>query len=591
MSFTTGFVTILMALVLFCASIARATPVSPVVQWMGTDLKGGASHLFSTTHDDELFVNYVYAKPTGATSSMSVEFTLGRLPEKPVKLYIKGCDDDGAAKCPVKFSINDAVIYDRPSKFRDNVFEVRSFTIPADCLKTGVNTLTIENTAPTGPIGNVPWFMVARCAIAPEGFEFHDDLSRDFFVTLPTDHQQIPVPLADGQKPGFEYRGMKGWLWKADQYVKIIPFMAKYKMNFLMNCYGSMCDVEHYAWGDPAVNRWYEPLADQKRKDYEQIVKQCQKAGIEFCFSMNPNLCSGKPLQYSSEADLEALWKHYQWMQSLGVKWFNISLDDITNGIDPAGQSRVVNEIYRRLRQNDPEAHMIFCPTIYWGDGSSEADAAYLDVVKKQLHPDVYIFWTGDSVVGQITTAAANRYQAAVGHKLFLWDNYPVNDGQPTLHLGPVINRDPDLCSVITGYVANPMHTEDDSNRIPLLTAVDYAYNPDQYDPKRSIGQAIVNLETNPDKQKLLKDLVEHYPGFIIWGKPSTGLNPVREQLHRIIAQGHSRYLAEALLADMEKLGKRLNKAYPKSYRAERARVQDDIAYIRTKITERYGVK
>lgn len=590
MNLSFGIIAISSVIALLCTRSVQAAINIPL-QWLGTDLKGGAADLFGSTHGDEMNVNYIYAQPNGARSEMSVQFTLAELPETPLKLYIKGCDDDAAAKCPIKITINDITLVEGASGFRDNDFEVKSYRLPAGCLKQGANTLRFQNTAPSGSVGNVPWFMVARCAVATDKFIFHDDLTRDFVFKLPALRQPIPVPLPTGQKPGFAYRGLKGWLWKAETYIKIIPFMAKYQMNFLMNCYGSMCDIEHYGWGDPAVNRWWEPLSEEKRKDYEQVVKLCQKSGIEFCFSMNPNLCSAKPLKYSSDADVEALWQHYQWMQQLGVKWFNISLDDITNGIDPAGQAKVVNEIYRRLRKIDPEAHMIFCPTIYWGDGSSEADAAYLSVINKQLDADVYIFWTGDSVVGQITTAAAKRYKNAVGHNLFLWDNYPVNDGTPTMHLGPLMNRDTDLNSVVTGYMANPMHSQNDANRIPLLTAVDYSMNPTGYDPQSSIGQAIVNLEANPVKQQLLKDLVEHYPGFIIWQQPSPGFNPVRHQLSRIFAQGHSRYLAEALLADIESLAKRLSRLYPKSYKAERKSVQDDADYIRTKIKQRYGNK
>ena len=47
------------------------------------------------------------------------------------------------------------------------------------------------------------------------------------------------------------------------------------------------------------------------------------------------------------------------------------------------------------------------------------------------------MFWTGDTFT-RITRAAAESYKKRVKHRLFLWDNYPVNDGQQTLHLGPV---------------------------------------------------------------------------------------------------------------------------------------------------------
>ncbi len=85
------------------------------------------------------------------------------------------------------------------------------------------------------------------------------------------------------------------------------------------------------------------------------------------------------------------------------------------------------------------------------------------------MHSEVYVFWTGDGVVvPRITRHAAESYKRIVNHRLFLWDNYPVNDGSPTLHLGPVSGRDPDLPSVIDGYPSNPLASQNEINRLPL---------------------------------------------------------------------------------------------------------------------------
>jgi len=109
---------------------------------------------------------------------------------------------------------------------------------------------------------------------------------------------------------------------------------------------------------------------------------------------------------------------------------------------------------------------------------------------------------TGDAVVGRISRKAADTFRGIVKHRLFLWDNYPVNDANPTMHLGPVIDRDADLCDVIDGYMSNPMRLQNEANRIPLATCADYAYNPAAYDPLRSIGQAIVHQTNDPPVAK-----------------------------------------------------------------------------------------
>ena len=191
-----------------------------------------------------------------------------------------------------------------------------------------------------------------------------------------------------------------------------------------------------------------------------------------------------------SPESLEQLFKHYAWMQGLGVKWFNISLDDATQGVNASTQAKVVNEVLRRLRAKDAEAQMIFCPTFYWSDGNATNQMnlgmdqrPYLETLARELDPNVYLFWTGDGVVGSITRRAAESFRRISGHRLFLWDNYPVNDNQPAMHLGPVVDRDSDLCEVIDGYMSNPMCRQNQINRLPLATCADYAYNPRGYDP------------------------------------------------------------------------------------------------------------
>ncbi len=572
------------------AVVGSAYAEAPLVVLSGTDFKGGAAEVFGSVQNGEVNVNYVYAKPTGARSTMRAVFDLAQAPQSSLFLHVKGRDCNVGPVCAVRIDLNGQALFEGKNDFSKTAWQTHKFAIPAGLLKAGQNTLTISNIETEGPLGNVPWFQVAQAVIAGETFVITRDVTKDFWVTLPKTVRPFPEPLKPGEKPGFAMRGMKGWLWLPEQYVSEIPVMAKYKMNFLQNCYGSMCDIEHCALGDPNINRWWEDLPPTKKAAYENVVKQCQKNGIEFCFSMNPNLWSKRALDYNSAKDLDDLYKHYAWMQGLGVHWFNISLDDISNGIDPAGQSKVVNEIYRRLKVKDPTAHMIFCPTIYWGDGiSKESERKYLETIATDLDKDIYLFWTGDSVVGQITRKAAESYKRTAGHKLFLWDNYPVNDGQQTMHLGPIAKRDADLCEEVYGYMSNPMHTQTEANRMPVLTCMDYAYNPSAYDPERSIGQAIMHLEPTPQGREVLKDLVELYPGFIICGHGGTGQNAVRDQFLRIVSSPHSKYLAEADVRHLEDVLARMNKVFSKRYGPEKQTLKNDIKFAKDMLTARYG--
>lgn len=424
---------------------------------------------------------------------------------------------------------------------------------------------------------------------AEQKHAYRPEITKDFTVDLPPARRPLPEPLPDGRKPGFAIRGTKGWMWTPQQYLAEIPTLVRAKMNFLMNCYTSMCDVEHYAWGDKRCNRWWEPLPEAKREAYEQVVRECRKSGIGFCFSMNPNLFTNRILDYQSDQDVDALFAHYRWMQSLGVKWFNIALDDISEGIDASGQAKVANGFLKRLRANDPEAQLIVCPTWYWGDGTDAKHRPYLQTFARDLDKDIYLFWTGDAVVtNRITRKCAETYKDIVKHRLILWDNYPVNDNNPTMHLGPVFGREPDLCEVIDGYMSNPLRKQNELNRIPLLTCADYAYNPWAYDPARSIGQAILHFADDPAQQVLAKDLVEAYPGMLYYGG-GTGFNAVREQFSRIVATPHSRYVARMYIDYVQSLARRMEKTFPDRLKAERQTVVDDVTWMKRAFAEKYG--
>ena len=413
------------------------------------------------------------------------------------------------------------------------------------------------------------------------------DRSGNFQVTLATEARAFPEPVAPGTAPGFKIRGTKGWAWTPDQYLAEIPHLAEYKMNFLMNCYLSMFDIEHYAkWNDPDANRWWEDLPAAKKAAYEQVVRSAQAHGLEFCFSMNPNLFSRRTINEESADSIDLLFKHYAWMQGLGVKWFNLSLDDATNGVNAATQAKVCNALFHRLRAHDPAAQMIFCPTYYWGDGTRPKQQAYLQELAAKLDPEVYVFWTGDAVVGKITRRAAEKFRALVGHRLFLWDNYPVNDGHPTMHLGPVTERDPDLCEVIDGYMSNPLREQNEINRIPLATCADYAYNPRGYDPARSIGQAIRLQTAKRSQQTVLAELVETYPGMLL--DPASGhktaFNPVRSQIDRLLAQPQTRPAAAGVVERLQRLTEALNREFPDRYAPEKKILAADLNYAEQKL-------
>lgn len=406
-------------------------------------------------------------------------------------------------------------------------------------------------------------------------------------VRLPVSASALAEPSrASSQVPAFKFRGIKGWSWTVEQYLEEVPVLASLKLNFLMNCYRSMSPSPP---GQPWCNEWWKPMPEATKSGFAGVIRSCRENGIAFCFAMHPQLDSPRPLDFRRAKDLERFYQHYAWAQGQGARWFSICLDDTSWGTAGPGalgtaHAGLANTVFDRLQAGDSASQLILCPAAFWGDGTNPDQRAYLEALARQLHRDVFVFWNGDAIVTpRITRVAAESYKSVVKHRLFLWDNYPVNDGSPTLHLGPVSGRESDLCEVIDGYLSNPMCAQNQVNRIPLATCADYACNPRAYNPARSIGQAILRLGKTREQQQVLKDLVEAYPGFIVAGG-GTGTNPVRARFGSLATEQSA---ARQFILQIEDVARRLVKLFPAQFSATRKTVLDDVLWMKRQLARR----
>lgn len=276
--------------------------------------------------------------------------------------------------------------------------------------------------------------------------------------------------------------GFYGPSWSDDEIASQLQFYGANKLNTFV----------YSAKNDPYLrDDWPDLYPAGQLAALTQLVTDARAEHVNFVYALSPGLS----ICYSDPSDLAALEAKDQQLWNAGVRQFALFFDDIGNGFNCAGdtsrfgaspdplaaaQAYLLNEFVTSFIDTHPGAQEpITVPTDYAGD----ADSAYRDVWKASLNPDVLVYWTGVGVIPQtITAAQAAATASEFGHKIVVWDNYPVNDYQPTrLFLGPLVGRAADLDTAVAGFTSNPMQ-EPAVSTIPEFTTADYTWNPAAYD-------------------------------------------------------------------------------------------------------------
>jgi hypothetical protein len=157
---------------------ALAYPVTGLstVATFGPDLWAGAA-MVTETESYGRDAAALYAQSTGeGTASLSVE--LSDPSTQDAILTLVGMDDEAPSKAQIELTINQTVVYSGDSWFEDwggkageGNWTTVQITIPKGMLGSGVNDITISNTAKTGNQGEAPYILLGGASIQVWGVE------------------------------------------------------------------------------------------------------------------------------------------------------------------------------------------------------------------------------------------------------------------------------------------------------------------------------------------------------------------------------------------------------------------------------------
>ncbi len=293
---------------------------------------------------------------------------------------------------------------------------------------------------------------------------------------------------------GFPLRGIiegfYGPPWSHRERLDLLAFCARHELNAFV-----------YAPKDDPYHResWREPYPPAELARLAELVAAAERHGVAFHWTVAPGL----DVCHACDDDFARLVAKAEQLWSVGVRNFHILYDDIGDELHceldrerfgaeaspaAAAEAHLANRfLVEFLRPRAEAGPLVVCPIEYHGTHASP----YRETLGARLEPEVVLWWTGPEVVSPTVAAAdAEAARAAFGgHPLLLWDNYPVNDFEPSrLFLGPLVGREPGLD--LAGAVANGM-VQAAPSKLAFATFADWARDPAGYDPEASWAAAL----------------------------------------------------------------------------------------------------
>lgn len=230
--------------------------------------------------------------------------------------------------------------------------------------------------------------------------------------------------------------------------------------------------------------RWMEPHPAPEIERLAALAVHCRSHGVRFGIGLSPYELY---LDFDDRAR-DALAQKLDEFDAIGIADLAILFDDMRGDLPALAEKQI--EIVDWIGARTKAGRLIVCPSYYSDDPVldrvfGERPAGYLEALGTKLDPSIEIFWTGPRVCSkEISAGHLARVTEALRRRPFIWDNYPVNDGQrmsPFLHLRGFTGRDAKIGTHMSAHGVNPA-SQPMLSRIPMLTLTALYRDGDAYD-------------------------------------------------------------------------------------------------------------
>lgn len=364
--------------------------------------------------------------------------------------------------------------------------------------------------------------------------------------------------------PDLPYRGVVegyyGIPWTVEGRKAQFEFYGRNKLNTFI--YAPKDDPYHHGGG------CYQPYPPDKAREIKDMVAHARKYHVKFFWAIHPANTvnwsdqNGKP-------HLDQLCTKLQQLYDLGVRDFGVFVDDSGGEIGQASrQIQLCKYIQENFIRKHPEANqeLIMCPTGYNRGWTNEA---FLTEMGEGLPKDIFMMWTGNSVVHDIKLEGQQWVNKFLKSPTFIWWNWPCNDfRRDRLSMGRTygLGTEEEMKKQMSGFVANPMEFAE-ANKVALFGVADYCWNITKFDSVSSWKDGIARLY--PDHKEEMQLFCDHNSNLLPNGhgyyrEESVELAPqlkaLREQFAQSLPTEDAIKKMRKIFRDIRKAGKKLSK-------------------------------
>jgi len=252
---------------------------------------------------------------------------------------------------------------------------------------------------------------------------------------------------------------------------------------------------------------WQRPFSDSHFAALEKFSQACQTQGVRFGMGLSPYEIY---LDFNAEAQ-QALAAKLEAFNRLGVRDLALLFDDMRGDIPQLAQKQI--EIVHWAAERSQADRILVCPSYYSDDPVldkvfGQRDPDYLSRLGQGLDPAIEIFWTGEEVCSRaFSVGHLRRVAQELNRKPFLWDNYPVNDGQRMsqyLYLRGFTGRPAKIADEISAHGINPA-LQPTLTRIPALSLIESYLQGENYE-YRAAGHRAARQVLGPELGDLLHE-------------------------------------------------------------------------------------